>query len=61
MMLIILDVPMQGKSPLLVMEFMEYGSLYDLLRNETIPFEISFILTILKDVTMVRVRHTLVH
>jgi len=61
MMLIILDVPTQGKSPLLVMEFMEYGSLYDLLWNETIPFETSFILTILKDVTMVRVRHTLVH
>lgn len=39
--------------PLLVMEYLEYGSLYDLLHNESFPFEMGMILTILKDVTLV--------
>jgi guanylate cyclase, other len=37
--------------PMLVMEFMEYGSLYDLLRNETMYAGGEILLQIIKDIT----------
>ena len=36
--------------PVMVMEYMEYGSLYDLLRNETMPLTGEVILQITRDV-----------
>lgn len=44
---------------MLVMEFMEHGSLYDLLHNETMPIETELLLPILSDVsTGVRFLHS---
>lgn len=40
----------RGEEPMLVMEFMQLGSLYDLLHNESMAIEGEIILPILKDV-----------
>ena len=37
--------------PMLVMEYMEHGSLYDLLHNETFVLEGDVVLTILRDIS----------
>ena len=37
--------------PMLVMELMHHGSLYDMLHNETIPIEGELLLPILRDIT----------
>jgi guanylate cyclase len=37
--------------PLLIMEFMEFGSLHDLLHNESMPFEIEVMIPVLRDVS----------
>ena len=37
-------------TPLLVMEFMEFGSLYDLLHNESVALEGDLLLPVLRDV-----------
>jgi len=36
--------------PMLVMEYMDYGSLYDVLHNDTMPFEGDLLLPILRDI-----------
>ena len=47
------------EDPLLVMEFLDHGSLYDLLHNETMRFEGEIILPILRDVAQgLRFLHT---
>ena len=38
-------------TPMIVMEYMEYGSLHDLLRNETMYLSGEIILQIMRDVT----------
>jgi serine/threonine protein kinase len=40
-----------GEDPLLVMELMDLGSLFDLLHNETLPLEGYILLQILRDVS----------
>jgi serine/threonine protein kinase len=48
-----------GKDPMLVMEYMEHGSLYDLLHNETLCIEGELLLPILRDVSQgVRFLHS---
>jgi serine/threonine protein kinase len=37
--------------PLLLMEYMDHGSLYDLLHNETVPLEGEILLPMLSDIT----------
>jgi serine/threonine protein kinase len=45
---------------MLVMEYMDFGSLYDLLHNETMVIEGELILPILRDIAqVVRFLHTL--
>ena len=39
-----------GKDPMIVMEFMEHGSLYDILHNETMPIDGELLLPILRDI-----------
>ena len=39
-----------GHDPMLVMEYMDYGSLYDLLHNETFDIEGEYILPIVQDI-----------
>lgn len=41
----------RGEEPMLVMEYMEHGSLYDLLHNETMVIDGEILLPILRDVT----------
>lgn len=41
----------KGVEPMLVMEYMEHGSLYDLLHNETLVIEGELLLPILRDIT----------
>lgn len=41
----------KGHEPLLVMEQMAYGSLYDVVRNDTMPLEGDFLLSVLSDVS----------
>ena len=49
------------EAPMLVMEYMELGSLYDLLHNETMILDGEFVLPILKDIAQgVRFLHTAV-
>ena len=36
---------------MLIMEFMEYGSLYDILHNETMPIDSELLLPILRDIS----------
>ena len=38
------------EEPMLVMEYMDYGSLYDVLHNDTMPFEGDLLLPILRDI-----------
>jgi len=38
------------EEPMLVMEYMDYGSLYDILHNDTMPFEGDLLLPILRDI-----------
>ena len=48
-----------GKDPMLVMEYMEHGSLYDILHNETMPIEAELVLLILRDISQgVRFLHS---
>lgn len=48
-----------GKEPMLVMEYMTLGSLYDLLMNESYPFESDVLLFMLRDVVQgMRFLHT---
>ena len=39
--------------PVMIMEYMEYGSLHDLLRNETMPLTGDVILQICRDVSQI--------
>jgi len=39
------------EEPMLVMEYMDYGSLYDLLHNETMAIDGEFLLPILRDIS----------
>jgi guanylate cyclase len=41
----------KGEDPMLVMEYMEHGSLYDLLHNETMVLDGEILLPILRDIT----------
>lgn len=41
-----------GEEPMLVMEFMQHGSLYDILHNETMVLEGPMLLNMLSDITM---------
>lgn len=41
---------MNTKEPLLVMELMDRGSLYDLLTNETVVFEAETLLNLARDI-----------
>lgn len=43
-------VTAKGKEPMLVLEFMDMGSLYDLLHNETFPLDGENLLPILRDI-----------
>jgi serine/threonine protein kinase len=38
---------------MLIMEYMDHGSLYDLLHNETLSIEPELILPLLRDITQV--------
>ena len=50
---------MQGKEPMLIMEFMDNGSLYDLLRNETMYTGGEIIMQIVRDIAQgLRFLHT---
>ena len=40
----------RGVDPMLCMEYMEHGSLYDILHNETVPLDQDLILPILQDI-----------
>jgi serine/threonine protein kinase len=40
----------KNEEPMLVMEFMEHGSLYDILHNETMPIDGELLLPILRDI-----------
>jgi len=40
----------KNEEPMLVMEYMEHGSMYDILHNETMPLDGDLILSILRDV-----------
>ena len=40
----------KGEEPMLVMEYMDYGSLYDILHNETFPLDGDLLLPILRDI-----------
>lgn len=42
----------QGE-PMLIMEYMDHGSLHDLLHNETLSIEPEIILPLLRDITQV--------
>jgi serine/threonine protein kinase len=41
----------KNEEPMLIMEFMEYGSLYDILHNETMPIDAELLLPILRDIS----------
>jgi len=50
-----------GRDPMIVMEYMEHGSLYDILHNETMPIEGELLLPILRDIAQgVRFLHSAV-
>jgi len=48
----IMGAVLDHKDPLLVMEYMDHGSLYDVLQNETIRLEGEHILPILRDISI---------
>ena len=49
----------KGEEPMLIMEYMEHGSLYDLLHNETMVIEGELLLPIMRDVSQgVRFLHS---
>jgi serine/threonine protein kinase len=51
----------KGEDPMLVMEYMDHGSLYDILHNETMALDGEILLPILRDVSQgVRFLHSAV-
>lgn len=49
----------RGSEPMLILEYMDHGSLYDVLHNDTMPIESNLLLHILQDVSQgVRFLHS---
>eukprot|EP00977_Amphora_coffeiformis_P024041 scaffold14974_cov195-Amphora_coffeaeformis.AAC.48 len=49
----------KGEDPMLIMEYMDHGSLYDILHNETMPIDGEVLLPILRDISQgVRFLHS---